>query len=498
MNARRSTISQISRSVAHSTSGSIGFTLIEVLVVISIIALLITILGVALTNSVRKAREAATITLLQKIDGLVEERVKGFERGTKSRDFQRYVESRKRALEREATEDQNNNGVLDAGEDTNGNGVIDRGIFGVSSKVIASIARKDFFRQLFPQRFEDLGEDGEDLNFNGVLDLGEDVNGNGILDSANGVVDRLERVVGVGPTQIAVLQRQGPAIPTNPSTATAARDVTESSELLHYALTQMEVFGVPPVGESDFDTSELRDTDGDGLMEFIDGWGRPLRFYRWPTRLLKPGGVFGLDGKPGNAGADDDGNGLYDDAIEIGRQNTDDYRALNPISGGMLFGPDAPLHLPRRELAGLLIDGMPPAPAKYLQSGNWNRVRYDPVDEDPDDPYGLIVSEMQKLARGAPGAPGINVLEMRGYVEGVYPTLDTYHTPLVVSVGPDGVLGLFEPFVFADMNGDGLIDYGVLAQPIYTTPNPNDIPVTTFSALADNLTNRNRRAGRGK
>src|SRR5262249_17242527 len=32
----------------------------------------------------------------------------------------------------------------------------------------------------------------------------------------------------------------------------------------------------------DFRDTEVKDTDGDGLMEFIDAWGEPLQFYRWP------------------------------------------------------------------------------------------------------------------------------------------------------------------------------------------------------------------------
>lgn len=456
-----------------------AFTLVEILVVLAIIGVLIGILGVTLTTSVRKAREAATTALLQKIDGLLDERRKGFERAVKSRDFDRIVQLQAQALEA-------------------------NGIFGVRKSVISAIARKDYFRQLFPQRFEDLGEDGEDRNLNGVLDPLEDVNNSGMLDGANGVVDRLERLPGIGPTEIAKLQAQGPAIATNPSSATAARHATESSELLYFALTRMEVFGVPPVGESEFDTNEVRDTDGDGLLEFIDGWGAPLRFYRWPTRLLKPNGIFGRDGQPGVAGNDDDGNGLTDDAWEIGWPNptgsaggSDDYRALNPInkyepSFIVITDPNSPYHLPRRDLARLLMDGLPPVPPTYSSGGNQLRYRYDSIDEDPDDPYGLIVLEMKRLARQS----GINVLTS-GYPEGTYPTLDTFHTPLIVSAGADGLLGLFEPTLFS-ANASGIMQYGVLAQPIFAGSNPNDVPSTTFDALTDNLTNRNRRAGKGK
>jgi len=31
----------------------------------------------------------------------------------------------------------------------------------------------------------------------------------------------------------------------------------------------------------DFQASEIGDTDGDGLPEFVDGWGRPIYFLRW-------------------------------------------------------------------------------------------------------------------------------------------------------------------------------------------------------------------------
>jgi hypothetical protein len=104
-----------------------------------------------------------------------------------------------------------------------------------------------------------------------------------------------------------------------------------------------------------------------------------------------------------------------------------------------------------------------------------------------------------------------------GYNELNYPTLDTYHTPLIVSAGADGDLGLFEPFepfepydptkiVLTGPYGAVLNDVGILAQPRHGPGGPFDFSnaaVTPLgnlvtSALADNLTNRNRRAGKGK
>ena len=52
------------------------------------------------------------------------------------------------------------------------------------------------------------------------------------------------------------------------------------------ALYALLVNGLGPLGSvfnpDDFNDSEVRDTDGDGLPEFIDAWGQPLQFYRWP------------------------------------------------------------------------------------------------------------------------------------------------------------------------------------------------------------------------
>ena len=57
---------------------------------------------------------------------------------------------------------------------------------------------------------------------------------------------------------------------------------TARAEML-YALL---VDGLGPMGSTfspdDFTAREVKDTDGDGLLELIDAWGEPLQFYRWP------------------------------------------------------------------------------------------------------------------------------------------------------------------------------------------------------------------------
>jgi hypothetical protein len=58
---------------------------------------------------------------------------------------------------------------------------------------------------------------------------------------------------------------------------------TARSEMLYAVLVE----GQGPYGSvfsrDDFSDSEVKDTDGDGLPEFVDAWGEPLQFYLWPV-----------------------------------------------------------------------------------------------------------------------------------------------------------------------------------------------------------------------
>jgi hypothetical protein len=265
---------------------------------------------------------------------------------------------------------------------------------------------------------------------------------------------------------------------------------TQSSALLYFALTRLEIFGVPSVGTDAFLTQEVADTDGDGMLEFVDGWGRPLRFYRWPTRLFKPFGLLGADQQPGIATIDDDGTGGPDDIQEIGWPGSDDV-VIPPVV---------------RQHAGYYFRGLPRPPVTTGTPPVPILGDYDLLNEDPDDPYGALMAEVKRMA-----ASGIFVLQ--NVSESRYHTLDTFHKPLVVSAGADGYLGLHEPFHNEDLNfngildsgedtnGNGYLDIGLLAQPLNESSgvdlNGNGYTDSLASPVAalDDLTNRNRRAG---
>jgi prepilin-type N-terminal cleavage/methylation domain-containing protein len=208
--------------------------------------------------------------------------------------------------------------------------------------------------------------------------------------------------------------------------------VTQSAALLYWTLTDSEVFGVAPVDESEFTSSEVRDTDGDGLLEFVDGWGKPLRFYRWTSHLFRPG-----DGASVPPGIDSSGN-------------------LSP---------------PNRLYVSVIWSGLPAIPTVAGE--------LDPLARDPDDPTGQLYRFVT-----SPGTPPGAITAVQNF----YGTPGTYNAFLIMSAGPDGVLGLLEP------SNEPTVDI--------TTPAAG-VPQGRLAALAswapiesnpinDNITNRKR------
>lgn len=81
----------------------------------------------------------------------------------------------------------------------------------------------------------------------------------------------------------------------------------DPAELLYLMVTQKTPFSSSPFpanfrfrysnnSVAEFDADELADIDNDGNPEIIDAWGSPIRFYRWPTRLIKPNGTDPVNG----------------------------------------------------------------------------------------------------------------------------------------------------------------------------------------------------------
>jgi prepilin-type N-terminal cleavage/methylation domain-containing protein len=207
--------------------------------------------------------------------------------------------------------------------------------------------------------------------------------------------------------------------------------VTESAECLFYAIVNSELYGAEGVEEDAFNADEVQDTDGDGLREFVDNWGRPLRFYRWPTRLIRPATTLAATGTAKNLPG-----------------------ALNPIAVSLGTVPVI-----------TLLGALPPGGAGATVSS--------PIAQDPND----VLGELNSVSP--------TIFEFDSSITPLYQnntlmffhTANTYHLPLIMSAGPDGVLGLYEP--------NNTANFGILAQPVWSELNN----------LTDNITNLNMPAG---
>ncbi len=251
--------------------------------------------------------------------------------------------------------------------------------------------------------------------------------------------------------------------------------VTDSAECLYLILTQGALFDTEPPSAADLKAIEIADTDGDGIPEIVDAWGQPLRYYRWPTRLVRPA--------------------AYSSSNNLGHLNNPgplDEVVQQPIST-----PPPPVLIPPSPLSLAMVGAMPrPSLPVWAASHAYNlgdkvvsgntssdycviyqcvvagtsnttspftgtqivgssvtdgtstpaltwQVLIDPLSIDPDDPWGIATNYISETPSGSIPLPPL--------------TPNTWSVPLIISCGSDGQLGLYEPYDAAN--------FGTLAQP---------------------------------
>lgn len=328
-----------------------AFTMLELLVVMVLMSILIALVATVYAQSIGAARVAATRTTIRQVQRAVQYRV------------ERFREYNHRNL---AT-------LMRAQYDTAGNpSPYDK----IPLELAGILVQKNRFRATFPQRLEDL------FGIDGVPGTEDDsdlwrvwkarCNGSGL------------------PVSDADIRPVGHALEL------------ENAELLYLFLDSGERYGDNTFQVDNLNHEHVQDANGNGLPELVDSWGQPIRFYNWPTRLVRPGG------------------------------------GTNPIE-------QSTFAVTARQMLAITP---PPASPSPFPANEYSH----PLNMDPDDPYGTLSSSVSagwftapfQLNRNPFGSLP-NLVTCQPFDETNYHTLDTYHTILIVSAGPDEQLGLVEP-----------------------------------------------------
>jgi len=422
----------------HISQSRRAFTLLELLMVIAIISILMSMSVVVMLGFKDSAEEEATSATVQKLARLVEQRIEAFDRAFRGVREQSALTAMRSLL-----------------VDPNKDGNRSDGVFGVYDSAVKILAKKSLFRFEFPQSFSDR------------LALGDS------STLVPGLPDSMYIAI-VAPTVRTDLglptttSLTAPAIVSEATTRFAKHQKnTESAECLYFQLFASGNYGATAVDGDRFTEREIQDTDGDGLPEFIDAWGNPLRFYRWPTRMI-----------------DVDPPVPFQPVLSNPSDPTDVIVTVDTNSDGI---PDTTIGQRRispdeRAVANIMMRGLPPAPS-LLPNGALPR---DLLLTDPDDPIGILYSEMERL-NGTSGNALSGI-----YNEANFHTPDTFHAPIVVSAGIDQQLGLYEPWDIANFGNLAAYNSNL------DTGNPAGQASDFLAMLAlvqDNITSRNKVAG---
>ena len=423
-----------------------GFTMIELLAAIAVIALMMALLTAASYRFIVSAREAATATTVTKASGIIQDRVRAF------REF-----------------DFSDAGALGANYWNATASSSDQ----VTPQLAEVMFRKRRFKKAFPQAWAE-------------------------LDST-----QLTRLFPDFPIAISNL-----TFPLDSSTFPAPYNAKFEAGIILYALLlRGETFGAPTPTDDAFTGAEVKSSpETMGLPCLVDAWGEPIRFYRWPTRLIRCGEQ-NFSGASGSSAYDDiNQNGSQDPAGWVEGSNS------NPATFSPAIRPNS--IFPGATPASLLISNLPPFdPASSFSKGPDGQRGHsggtlptttlgfpdtdDPesLNIDPDDPsfqlatwVDLTSTSTRTINRRKTFVVGF--VAPNNFVIDGFHDFFTFHTPLIVSAGPDKQLGLFEPTDVPTKQNPTSANFGYLAAP--------DLRLTankSLQVLFDNITNLNQRAG---
>lgn len=316
-----------------------AFTLMELLIVVSIVTILAGLAVVGLMAAVQDARASRTRAIIDKIDVLVMERWEEYR--TKS------IPLRIKAGERPMPEpfvDGDGNSRWDIGEsytDTNGNGNYDHGAAWLRLAALRELQRTEL-----PDRISDL------CNMAELTDISADGNLNAVNNFNGCLLVSLRSMPSLTRSYKRLAERAIEGANGKPWTTEH-----QGAECLYLILSTMKDHDKSALDY--FSTDEIGDTDGDGMKEVLDGWGRPLEFLRWTPGYVS-GNLANTDQKADNTRPDPF------DPLHVDGKETYEIRPLIYSAG-----PDGMYEVNR----GQIVYAMPFFPNPT------------PAGEYPNDPY---------------------------------------------------------------------------------------------------------------
>ncbi|MBX3415518.1 MAG: type II secretion system protein [Pirellulales bacterium] len=192
----------------------------------------------------------------------------------------------------------------------------------------------------------------------------------------------------------------------------ALGDANTSAEMLYLIMTTAT--GDEDSGGVHFSQKDIGDTDGDGMPEFIDAWGKPLRWIRWPSGYVNDPAIVGLSLLSSPWGLITDLiSGIAADNLIDPDPNPFDPRPVTPAT---VMANSEPGNLPLPSPPQVLKQGYRLAPL-IMSAGPDGEfgIRFDRDDaglSDPDratlisnytDPYYWWIADGEYVRRGTPG-----------------------------------------------------------------------------------------------